>query len=474
MDISALMLSRIQFAFTVSFHIIFPAFTVGLAAWLAFLQARAMISGEPVYDRLFDFWLKIFAVAFGLGVVSGIVMAFQFGTNWSELARRTGPIQGPLLGYESFTAFALEASFFGVLMFGRSAGAALVLPVRLPDGLPRHQPVVVLDPREQLVDAASRPASPCGRTACSCRPTGGRSSSIPSRLGPLPPHGPGRLRHHQLLRGGDGRVVHAARSATAPRPAPWSGWGSASPRSWCRCSCSSATSPATTWSGTSPRRSPRSRATGRAGRRPARSCSRGPTRRRRRTTSSSPCRRRAGSLIDDGTLTGKVIGIKDIPKADRPPVLIPFFAFRIMVGCGLLMLALAWGGMRLLRHRAGWSGRAGCNGAIFLSFPLGFVATLTGWFTAEVGRQPWTVYGQLRTADAATPFLTSPQVATLARRVRRGLRADLRGRHRLHLPHAPGPASCRRRPMPAAPPTPSGRSPCRATVPAPPAAHPAE
>ena len=119
MDISALMLSRIQFAFTVSFHIIFPAFTVGLAAWLAFLQARAMISGEPVYDRLFDFWLKIFAVAFGLGVVSGIVMAFQFGTNWSELARRTGPIQGPLLGYESFTAFALEASFFGVLMFGR-------------------------------------------------------------------------------------------------------------------------------------------------------------------------------------------------------------------------------------------------------------------------------------------------------------------------------------------------------------------
>ena len=119
MDISALLLSRIQFAFTVSFHIIFPAFTVGLAAWLAYLEACSLALKKPVYRRLFDFWLRIFAIAFGLGVVSGIVMAFQFGTNWSELARRTGPIQGPLLGYESFTAFALEATFFGVLIFGR-------------------------------------------------------------------------------------------------------------------------------------------------------------------------------------------------------------------------------------------------------------------------------------------------------------------------------------------------------------------
>ncbi|HEX3346498.1 MAG TPA: cytochrome ubiquinol oxidase subunit I [Acetobacteraceae bacterium] len=119
MDITPLLLSRIQFAFTVSFHIIFPAFTVGLAAWLALLEALSLATGKPVYRRLFDFWLGVFGVAFGLGVVSGIVMAFEFGTNWSELSRRTGPIQGPLLGYESFTAFALEASFFGVVIFGR-------------------------------------------------------------------------------------------------------------------------------------------------------------------------------------------------------------------------------------------------------------------------------------------------------------------------------------------------------------------
>ena len=116
---TALLLSRVQFAFTVSFHIIFPSFTIGLAAWLTVLEACHLVTRKPVYRRLFEFWLKIFGVTFGLGVVSGIVLAFEFGMNWSRLSEVTGPIQGPLLTYESFTAFALEASFFGVLIFGR-------------------------------------------------------------------------------------------------------------------------------------------------------------------------------------------------------------------------------------------------------------------------------------------------------------------------------------------------------------------
>src|SRR4029434_5800312 len=120
MELSALLLSRLQFAFTVSFHIIFPSFTIGLAVWLTVLEAVYQGTGRPVFRRVFEFWLKIFGVAFGLGVVSGIVMAFQFGTNWSVLARMSGPIQGPLLSYETFTAFTLEASFFGILLFGRS------------------------------------------------------------------------------------------------------------------------------------------------------------------------------------------------------------------------------------------------------------------------------------------------------------------------------------------------------------------
>src|SRR6202008_164046 len=120
MDITALLLSRIQFAFTITFHIIFPSFTIGLAAWLAVLGAWGLATGRPVYRVIFEFWLKIFGMAFGLGVVSGIVMAFQFGTNWSVLSKMSGPVQGPLLSYETFTAFFLEASFFGILLFGRS------------------------------------------------------------------------------------------------------------------------------------------------------------------------------------------------------------------------------------------------------------------------------------------------------------------------------------------------------------------
>src|SRR6202453_4070888 len=126
MDLTPLLLSRLQFAFTISYHIIFPSFTIGLAAWLTILEGLHMATGRPVYSRLFSFWLKIFGVAFGLGVVSGVVMGFEFGTNWSRLSEATGPIQGPLLAYESFTAFALEASFFGVLIFGRSRSSRAI------------------------------------------------------------------------------------------------------------------------------------------------------------------------------------------------------------------------------------------------------------------------------------------------------------------------------------------------------------
>src|SRR5260370_16344319 len=139
MDLTARLLSRLQFAFTVSFHIIFPSFTIGLAAWLTVLEALHLWTGRPAYRQVFEFWLKIFGVAFGLGVVSGIVMAFQFGTNWSVFARMSGPIQGVLLSYETFTAFFLEASFFGILLFGRSPVPPwfyLFSTVMLPLGTP--------------------------------------------------------------------------------------------------------------------------------------------------------------------------------------------------------------------------------------------------------------------------------------------------------------------------------------------------
>jgi cytochrome bd ubiquinol oxidase subunit I len=163
MDITALLLSRLQFAFTISFHIIFPAFTIGLAAWLTVLEALHLGTGRPVYRVIFDFWLKIFGVAFGMGVVSGIVMAFQFGTNWSELSKVSGPIQGPLLMYETFTAFMLEATFFGVLIFGRKR-TTVVLFVFDRDGSLGNHVFRLLDHGQQQLDAGT--SRPCHGKWC--------------------------------------------------------------------------------------------------------------------------------------------------------------------------------------------------------------------------------------------------------------------------------------------------------------------
>jgi len=112
-------LARLQFAFTVSFHIIFPATSIGLASFLAFVQWRWLRTGNEVFLTLFDYWIKPFAVVFGMGVVSGLMMSYEFGTNWSVFADKAGPVIGPLMGYEVLTAFFIEAGFLGVMLFGR-------------------------------------------------------------------------------------------------------------------------------------------------------------------------------------------------------------------------------------------------------------------------------------------------------------------------------------------------------------------
>ena len=115
---SALDLARFQFASTVTFHFLFPAFTIGLASFLAVLEGLWLWTKREVYLDIFRYWLKVFAVNFAMGVVSGIVLSYQFGTNWSVFSDRTGPVLGPLLGYEVLTAFFLEAGFLGVMLFG--------------------------------------------------------------------------------------------------------------------------------------------------------------------------------------------------------------------------------------------------------------------------------------------------------------------------------------------------------------------
>jgi cytochrome d ubiquinol oxidase subunit I len=398
---TALLLSRLQFAFTVSFHIIFPSFTIGLAAWLTVLEACHLITRKPVYRRLFELWLKIFGVTFGLGVVSGIVLAFEFGMNWSRLSEATGPIQGPLLTYESFTAFALEASFFGVLMFGRARvspavyffSAAMVALgttfsafwimvnnswMQAPVGyaiengvfIPTDWKAIIFSPVvwvrfPHMLAAAYLTGAFCVAATGAwyrLRGTYALEGMLMLRMGLFLA---ALVIPFQLFLGHlNGDYVHDKQPAKFA--AIEARWHDEQPASEVIIAIPDEAAEANHLELKIPY---------------------------------------LGSFIASMGLDSKGIGLTSFAKNDRPPVAIPFFAFRVMVGCGLVMMALAWlGSFHLLikRKRAErlllW--------LTFLSFPLPFIATLTGWFTAEVGRQPWSVYGVLRTADAVTPTLS--------------------------------------------------------------------
>ncbi len=407
MDMSALLLSRLQFAFTVSFHIIFPSFTIGLAAWLTVLEALYLRTGRPAYRSLFEFWLKIFGVAFGLGVVSGIVMAFQFGTNWSTLSRASGPIQGPLLTYETFTAFLLEASFFGVLLFGRprvrpwfylfattmvalgttfSAFWIMVnnswmqVPVgyEVQNGMyvPTDWGKIIFNPVVWVRFPHMLLASYLTGAFCVAatgawyllRGTFAAEARIMLRMGL---YLGAALVPAQIVFGHlNGDYVHD------DQPAKFAAiegrWHDEQPANEVLIALPD------------------------------------PITQSNRYSISVPI---LGSVVGSMSLGSKEVGLADFPPQDRPPVFIPFFAFRVMVGCGLVMLALAWAGSYLIRNGQLERNRP-LLWMIFLNFPLPFIATLTGWFTAEVGRQPWTVYGVLRTEQAMTPFLTAGAAAT--------------------------------------------------------------
>jgi cytochrome d ubiquinol oxidase subunit I len=403
MDTTALLLSRLQFAFTISFHIIYPSFTIGLAAWLTVLEGLHLATGRPAYRVVFEFWLKIFGVTFGMGVVSGIVMAFQFGTNWSVLARMSGGIQGVLLSYETFTAFFLEASFFGILLFGRSrvapgfylfstamvalgttlsafwimvnnswmqvpVGYAMDHGVAVPDDWAAilFSPVLWARFPHMLLAAYLTGAFCVAATGAwyMLRQTYAAEARIMLRMGLFLA---AVLVPVQLLFGhlNGEYVVHYQPSKMAAIEARWKDEKPASEvlLAW-------------------------------------------PDVAQRRNLFAITLPAPLGSLIDSDSLNAAEVGLDSIPPENWPPVVIPFFAFRIMVACGMAMLALAWIGSYLNIKRRIEQSRL-LLWLIFLSFPLPFIAILTGWFTAEVGRQPWTVYGVLRTADSMTPFLTA-------------------------------------------------------------------
>src|SRR5690348_15593430 len=403
--LSPLLLSRLQFAWVIAWHILLPAFTIGTASFIALLEGLHLATGRDVYGRLAAFWTRIFAVAFGMGVVSGIVMPFQFGTNWSRYADATANVLSPLFAYEGIMAFFLESAFLGVLLFGRKLVprwahfvAALMVAIgtlfsafwilaanswmQTPAGY------VVIDGRFYPADwlrIIFNPSFPYrfahtvvgfyvttgfvvigvaayylrrGRFAEESRVMLSMTLWLLTVLVPL-----------QIVLG-DEHGLNTLQYQPAKLAAIEAHW------------TTEARMPLTLFAIPDEADA---------------------------TNHDAIEIPDLGSLILTHDLNGTVPGLKDWPRDQWPPVAIPFFAFRIMVGIGLLMLALVvlswWLKLRRRLYDARW----------FLSLceiasPIGFLAVLAGWTTTEVGRQPWTVYGLLRTTQSVSPSLTGTDV----------------------------------------------------------------
>jgi cytochrome bd ubiquinol oxidase subunit I len=400
MSLDPVLLSRLQFVWVVAWHILLPAFTVGLASYIAVLEGLHFATGREIYFRLSTFWIRIFAVSFGMGVVSGIVMPFQLGTNWSRFSDATANVLSPLLAYEGLTAFFLESAFLGVLLFGRKLvprWAHFVSALMVAFG--------TLFSSFWILATNSWMQTPAGYAIADDR-------FFPSDWLQIifSPSFPYRLAHtvvafyittafvvvgaaaYYLCRR---RFVDEARAMLA-----MTFWlltvliplqiflGDQHGLNTLEYQPAKLAAIEAHWNTES---------------RVALNLFAIPDEKAETNyyVLSVPV---LGSLILTHDPNGAVRGLKDWSAADRPPVAIPFFAFRIMVGIGLLMLALivaSW----WLRARQRLFDTNWFLWSCMLASPLGFLAVLAGWATTEVGRQPWTVYGLLRTADSVSPSL---------------------------------------------------------------------
>jgi cytochrome d ubiquinol oxidase subunit I len=401
-------LSRIQFGFVMSFHILFPAFTIGLASWLVFLEALWLRKREETIRDLYFFWMKVFAGSFGLGVVSGIVMSFQFGTNWAGLSTVAGNVLGPLLNYEVMTAFFLEATFLGVMLFGWNRvghRTHFIATCMVALG--------TLISSFWILSANSWMQTPTGYTVVD-----GVIHASDWWAAIFNPSFPTRLVHMVLACFLSTALVVGGVSAAYLLAGRWQDKA----RLMLRCALVFVAI-------VIPLQIAVGDMSGLVVRhyQPAKLAA---IEARWDTASGVPLTLfawpdekaerndyavdvpRLGSLILTHSWNGEVKGLKDFAPQDRPPVKAPFFAFRAMVGLGLLMLALVVVGLLLWWRRRLYDSRwyLRCWMAMM---PAGFIALLTGWYTAEIGRQPWVVYGVLRTADAVSPVAGSSVLASL-------------------------------------------------------------
>ena len=407
----AVILARAQFAFTVSFHFIFPSFSIGLASYLFVLEALWLKTGRGVYANLYRYWLKIFAVVFGMGVVSGLVMSYEFGTNWSVFSAKAGPVVGPLMAYEVLTAFFLEAGFLGVMLFGiRKVGKELHFLATAMVALG------TLISATWIISVNSWMQTPAGFAVNAKGQFVPAGSWLPIIFNPSFPF---RLVHTVIasylttsLAVGGVAAYHLLRDRTnlgARTMFSMAMWMAA------------IVAPIQILAGDA-------HGLNTLEHQPAKvlamegdfepSPAGAPLvlfglpddgAARLRYAVEIP---HAGSLILKHDPNAPLPGLKDFPKDRRPPAAIVFWSFRIMVGLGVAMLGL--GVFSLIARARGrlydapWLHRA----AVAMG-PAGFVAVIAGWVTTEVGRQPYTVYGQLLTAQSHSPLAAPALAASL-------------------------------------------------------------
>lgn len=405
------LLARIQFAFTVAFHFIFPAISIGLASYLAVLNGLWLSTRRPVFKTLFDYWIKIFAVAFAMGVVSGITMSYQFGTNWAVFSDRTGPILGPLMAYEVMTAFFLEAGFLGIMLFGRervgdrlhmfatamvAVGTAIsatwILAVnswmQTPAGfsiaengqfMPEDWMAIIFNPSFPYRLAHTLTAAYLtvaflvggvgawhllrGRAADEgVRVMFSMAMWMAAIVAPLQVflgdmHGLNTLEHQPVK-----VMAMEGHFESHPHGAPLILFG-----------IPDQAAGEMRWEVSIPKLS---------------------------------------SLVLKHHLDAPLAGLDTVPDDEEPPVAIVFWAFRVMVMLGMAMAALGLYSLWTRYRGSLFSDRRLHLAALALA-PAGLIAVIAGWFTTEVGRQPYTVYGLLRTADSVSPIAAPAVGASL-------------------------------------------------------------
>jgi cytochrome d ubiquinol oxidase subunit I len=400
-NISAVDLARFQFAFTVSFHIIFPALSIGLASFLAVLEGAWLKTRNTVYKDMFMFWSKVFAVGFGMGVVSGVVMSYQFGTNWGGFSTFAGPVTGPLLSYEVLTAFFLEAGFLGVMLFGwhkvgpkAHYGATLMVAIgtlistfwilasnswmQTPQGfevvngrvIPTDWFKIVFNPSFPyrlfhmaiaafivagfVVAASAAWHMLRGRKDPAIRKSFSMALWLLLILTPI-----------QAVVG-DAHGLNTRKYQPAKIAAIEGIWDDETGAALNLFGIPDMDAEKTKYALQVPH---------------------------------------LGSLILTHEWNGTIRGLKSFPKEDRPNSTLIFWTFRIMAGLGMLMILMSIVGVAMRKGGKIYESRWFQRWVMFMG-PSGFVALLGGWITTEAGRQPWVVYGVMRTVDAASPNTT--------------------------------------------------------------------